>query len=103
MTAAAARLIPLTLELGGKSPCVVDRTADVKIAARRIAWGKFLNAGQTCVAPDYLLVHREIVPELTAEIKLSVSRMFGADPRQSPYYGRLVGNEEVGRMRRLME
>lgn len=65
MTAAAARLIPLTLELGGKSPCVVDRTADVKIAARRIAWGKFLNAGQTCVAPDYLLVHREIVPELT--------------------------------------
>ena len=103
MTAAAARLIPLTLELGGKSPCVVDRTADVKIAARRIAWGKFLNAGQTCVAPDYLLVHREIVPELTAEIKLSVSRMFGADPRQSPYYGRLVGNEEVERMRRLME
>ena len=103
MTAAAARLIPLTLELGGKSPCVVDRTADVKIAARRIAWGKFLNAGQTCVAPDYLLVHREIVPELTAEIKLSVSRMFGADPRQSPYYGRLIGNEEVERMRRLME
>ena len=103
MTAAAARLIPLTLELGGKSPCVVDRTADVKIAARRIAWGKFLNAGQTCVAPDYLLVHREIVPELTAEIKLSVSRMFGADLRQSPYYGRLIGNEEVERMRRLME
>ena len=103
MTAAVARLIPLTLELGGKSPCVVDRTADVKIAALRIAWGKFLNAGQTCVAPDYLLVHREIVPELTAEIKLSVSRMFGADPRQSPYYGRLVGNEEVERMRRLME
>ena len=103
MTAAAARLIPLTLELGGKSPCVVDRTADVKIAARRIAWGKFLNAGQTCVAPDYLLVHREIVPELTTDIKLSVSRMFGANPRQSPYYGRLIGEQEVERIRRLME
>lgn len=69
MEAAAKHLTPVTLELGGKSPCIVDKTADIKRAARRIVWGKFLNAGQTCVAPDYVLVQEEVKEPLLRKMK----------------------------------
>ncbi len=69
MRAAAEHLTPITLELGGKSPCIVDKDANIDLAARRIAWGKFLNAGQTCVAPDYLVVHRNIKEKLISSIE----------------------------------
>ena len=103
MTAAAARLIPLTLELGGKSPCVVDRTADVKIAARRIAWGKFLNAGQTCVAPDYLFVQESVKEPLLREIERCIYRQFGADPLKNPDYGKMINEKHFQRVCGLME
>jgi aldehyde dehydrogenase (NAD+) len=86
MEAAARQLTPVTLELGGKSPCVVDADADVDVAARRIAWGKFLNAGQTCVAPDYVLVHASREAELVEKLAAAVRRFYGPDPRHSPIW-----------------
>lgn len=76
MQAAAKHLTPVILELGGKSPCIVDETAALPQAARRIAWGKFLNAGQTCVAPDYLLVQKSVAPRLVVELKRSIKRLY---------------------------
>jgi aldehyde dehydrogenase (NAD+) len=87
---AAKKLIPVTLELGGKSPVVVEADADFKTSARRIALGKFLNAGQTCVAPDYLLVHNDIRKEFIAELKKVIRLFFGDDPKNSPDYGRII-------------
>ncbi|MFI5086595.1 MAG: aldehyde dehydrogenase family protein, partial [Actinomycetales bacterium] len=90
MTAAAAHLTPVTLELGGKSPVYLDRTADLKAAAKRLAWGKFLNAGQTCVAPDYVLAPPGLADELAHHLRNAVRGLFGADPRTSPDYGRII-------------
>lgn len=90
MQAAARHLTPVVLELGGKSPCIVDRGADIALAARRIAWGKSLNAGQTCIAPDYLLIRRELAEEFVATFAAAVERMHGADPQQSRHYVRMV-------------
>ena len=81
--AAAKHLTPVTLELGGKSPCIVDGDVDVKITARRIAWGKWLNAGQTCVAPDYVLVKREREEELVDALAQSVEDFYGKDPQKT--------------------
>ncbi len=100
MQAAARHLTPVILELGGKCPCIVDRRADVRVAARRIAWGKFLNAGQSCVAPDHVLVHASREGELLAELSAAVRSFYGADPRQSADYGRIV---HEGALRRLVE
>ena len=80
MQAAAKHLTPVTLELGGKSPCIVDRHTDLDVAARRIVWGKFYNAGQTCVAPDYVLAHKEIEEPLLAQMKQTLHDFFGDDP-----------------------
>ena len=80
MQAAAKHLTPVTLELGGKSPCIVDRHTDLEVAARRIVWGKFYNAGQTCVAPDYVLAHKEIEEPLLAQMKQTLHEFFGDDP-----------------------
>ncbi len=98
MRAAAENLTPVTLELGGKSPCFIDRDIDVAVTARRVVWGKFYNAGQTCVAPDYLLVHRSMKEPLLAAMKACVTDFFGADPKASPDYGRIVSERHFDRL-----
>ena len=100
---AAPKLVPVTLELGGKSPCVVDEDADISIAAKRITWGKFTNAGQTCVAPDYLLVHENRKDQLANEIKKSIQSFYGADPQQSPDYGRIVNERRFTALEKYLE
>lgn len=99
---AAVHLTPVTLELGGKSPCIVDKTADIEIAARRIAFGKLLNAGQTCVAPDYLLVHREIKEELQNRIADEFKRMLGEKPLDNPDYPKIINNKHFRRILHLI-
>jgi aldehyde dehydrogenase (NAD+) len=98
MAAAAEHLTPVTLELGGKSPAVVDRSANVRVAGRRIAWGKYLNAGQTCIAPDYVLADAAIADELTREINDAVRAFYGVDPRLSLDYGRIIDDRHFERL-----
>lgn len=88
--AAAQHMTPVTLELGGKNPCVVDNTANIAIAARRIVWGKFLNTGQTCIAPDYLLVHVDVYDALVTALKKEITKQYGSDAQQSPDLGRII-------------
>jgi len=102
MARAAAHLTPLTLELGGKCPCIVDADADLPVAARRIAWGKFLNAGQTCVAPDHLWVHRSVLPRLVALLKEALLALYGPDPRAHPDYPRIINARHVARLQGLL-
>jgi acyl-CoA reductase-like NAD-dependent aldehyde dehydrogenase len=99
MKAAALNLAPVTLELGGKCPCIVTETADLRIAARRIAWAKFLNAGQTCISPDYLLVHESVEAPLLGMIREALKRFYGEDPRTSPDYPRIVDERSFDRLR----
>ncbi|MDO4306242.1 MAG: aldehyde dehydrogenase [Eubacteriales bacterium] len=103
MKQAATHLTPVTLELGGKSPCIVDRTADVKLAARRIVFGKFLNCGQTCVAPDYIYCDREIKDALLAEIKKQIAKQFGTSPLFSEDYGKIINEKHFHRILGLMD
>lgn len=103
MQAAARHLTPVTLELGGKSPCIVDETANMRLAARRIAFGKVLNAGQTCVAPDYVLVHRSRREEFAAAFRTAVQEMLGEDPLKNPTYTRIVNHRHYERLMGLME
>ncbi len=98
MQAAARHLTPVILELGGKSPAIVDADADLAIAARRIVWGKFFNAGQTCVAPDYLLVHADIKQALLAQIIAQLGVFYGPDPKLSPDYGRIINESHLKRL-----
>ncbi|MFM8304567.1 MAG: aldehyde dehydrogenase family protein [Actinomycetota bacterium] len=98
MRAAAEHLTPVTLELGGKSPVVVDRSANLGVAAKRIAWGKYLNAGQTCIAPDYVLCHEAVIDELTDRIGDAVRTFYGRDPRESPDYARIVDTRHLRRL-----
>ena len=100
--AAAENLTPLVLELGGKSPCIVDFDANIQIAAKRIAWGKFINAGQTCIAPDYLFVHSSVKDELLARLKVSIIEMYGKQAGDSRVYPRIVSAEAVKRLANLM-
>ncbi len=102
MQAAAEHLTPLTLELGGKNPCIVDADGNLEIAARRIAWGKYLNAGQTCVAPDYLLVHASIKYPLLERIRKSIEAFYGKDPSKSPCYGKIVNSLHFSRLSALL-
>ena len=102
MEAAAKNLTPVTLELGGKSPCLVDTNINVREAAKRITWGKFLNAGQTCIAPDYILVNREIKADLIREMKRCLNDFFGDNPASSPDYGRIINSKQFERLRRLL-
>lgn len=99
---AGARLIPCTLELGGKSPCIVDKSAHLKISAKRIAWGKFMNAGQTCVAPDYLIVHKDIENEFIAHLKEVIVEFYGKSPEDSPDYPRIISEKHVKRLNNLL-
>jgi aldehyde dehydrogenase (NAD+) len=98
MQAAAKQLTPVTLELGGKSPCIVDSNVDLKIAARRITWGKFFNAGQTCLAPDYLLVDKKIKDNLLNEIKKCLQEFYGENPAKSPDYARIINQKQFDRL-----
>lgn len=98
MAAAAKNLTPVVLELGGKSPCIVDRGADIEVAARRIAWGKTLNAGQTCIAPDYLLIHRPLQEPFTEAFARALQRLHGDDAQQNPCYVRLVNDRAFERV-----
>ncbi len=102
MAAAARHLTPVTLELGGKSPCIVDYQVDLPTAARRIVWGKFFNAGQTCVAPDYVLAHADIHDALIAEMARVVREFYGPDPTQSPDYARIVNLRHLRRLAPLL-
>ncbi len=103
MEEAAKNLTPVTLELGGKSPCIVDDTADIRLAARRIVWGKYLNAGQTCVAPDYLLVQDNVKDLLVAAMKKEIRRQFGKDPLQNKDYPKIINEKHFSRVCALME
>lgn len=102
MEAAAKHLTPVTLELGGKSPTIVDRSANLDVAAKRICWGKFANAGQTCVAPDYVLAHEEIYERLVEKLKSTIRDFYGSDPQRSPDYGRIVNQRHLKRLANLL-
>lgn len=98
MQAAAKNLTPVTLELGGKSPCIVHKDVDIKLAARRIAWGKFINAGQTCVAPDYLFIHKDIKEEFFTAMKKVIKEFFGDNPKESTDLPRIVSQRHFKRL-----
>lgn len=102
MQAAAKHLTPVTLELGGKSPCIVDESADLDLAAKRIVYGKFFNAGQTCVAPDYVLVHEHVHDALLNRMVSAIREFYGDDPQQSPDYGRIVNERHHARLTSLL-
>ncbi len=103
MEAAAKHLTPVTLELGGKSPCIVDADCNLETTAKRIIWGKFYNAGQTCVAPDYLLVQKSIKPALIEKLLECVKTFFGEDPQQSADFGRIVNDRQFDRLINLLD
>jgi aldehyde dehydrogenase (NAD+) len=100
---AAPHLTPSVLELGGKSPAVIFPDADLKVSARRIAWGKFMNAGQTCVAPDYVIAHSAIREEFVAELKLSLTEFYGADVKSNPDYCRIINSKNFDRLAQLLK
>ena len=102
MSAAAKNLTSVTLELGGKSPCLVDETANIKKTAEKIAWGKYINNGQTCIAPDYVLVHKSVENELVTELKSSIEAMYGKDVKTSADYCRVVNNRHFNRLNNLL-
>jgi aldehyde dehydrogenase (NAD+) len=103
MAAAARHLTPVTLELGGKAPAIVDKTVKLPVTARRLLWGKILNAGQTCVAPDYVLVHRSQRDGLIEELRSTLRRFLGDDPRRSPDFARIVNERHFDRLEALLE
>jgi aldehyde dehydrogenase (NAD+) len=100
--AAAEHLTPVTLELGGKNPCIVDETANIEIAARRIAWGKFFNAGQTCIAPDYLLIHESVKEKFLNELQLVIKKNYGENPKISPDFSRIINAKNWERLHNLL-
>ncbi|MGN0824257.1 MAG: aldehyde dehydrogenase [Candidatus Coproplasma sp.] len=100
---AAASMTPVTLELGGKSPCIVDETANIPLAAKRIAWGKFLNLGQTCVAPDYIYCEKSVHDRLIAELKKQIVKQFGDNPLQNPDYGKIINKKHFVRVKGLIQ
>jgi len=103
MKAAAENVTPVTLELGGKSPCVVDENCDLQKAARRITWGKFLNAGQTCVAPDYLLVQENVKDKLITRIRKYILEFYGENPQNSGDYGRIINESHFDRLNEFLK
>jgi aldehyde dehydrogenase (NAD+) len=102
MTAAAKNLTPVTLELGGKSPCIVDATTNLEVAARRIAWGKFTNAGQTCIAPDYILVEHTVEKALLEQLKIAIHQFYGDNPQTSADYGRIINEHHFQRLMQML-
>ena len=100
---AAKFLTPTTLELGGKNPCVVDESATIKTTAKRIVWGKFINCGQTCIAPDFLVVHHKIKDQLIEELMLQIKNIYGDDTITSESYGRIISNKRLDYLSSLLE
>ncbi|HSP22758.1 MAG TPA: aldehyde dehydrogenase [Planococcus sp. (in: firmicutes)] len=98
MKAASERLTPITLELGGKSPAIVDQTANLDLAAKRVAWGKLMNKGQTCVAPDYVCVHESVKEEFMEKLLANIRSFYGKDAQTSPDYGRIVNTRHFDRL-----
>ena len=103
MRNAAEYLTPVTLELGGKSPCIVDQTADIKLAAKRIVFGKYLNCGQTCVAPDYVYCHRSVKDKLIKEVQKQIRRQYGKQPLHNPDYGKIINEKHFDRIIGLID
>ena len=103
MKAAAENLTPVTLELGGKSPVIIEKTANIKEAARRIAWGKLMNAGQTCVAPDYVLLDESRKQQFLTEMKTAFSHLYGKEIKKNPDFGRIVNERHMERLQKILE
>lgn len=103
MRAASEHLTPVILELGGKSPCIVDHDANLKVASRRIAWGKMLNAGQTCIAPDYILVHHSIKDAFIGALRHAFNELLGQDPPANPHYGRIIDAASHQRLQEMLD
>ena len=101
--AAAQHLTPITLELGGKNPCIVDETANLQLAAKRIVWGKFINAGQTCIAPDYILVHQKSKSKFIEFLKIEISHAYGTNPEISTDFARIVNAKNWTRLVEMIE
>lgn len=101
--AAAEHLTPTLLELGGKNPCIIDGSAPIEVTAKRIVWGKYLNCGQTCIAPDYLLVNEKVKESLVAALKKEIQAAYGDNPEISPSYGRIAHSKHFNRLVMLME
>lgn len=101
--AAAVNLTPITLELGGKNPCIVDETANLKLAAKRIVWGKFINAGQTCIAPDYILVQKDMKNKFVGYLKDEITAAYGSNPKESPDFARIVNSKNWSRLTSMIE
>jgi aldehyde dehydrogenase (NAD+) len=102
MQAAAKHLTPVTLELGGKSPCFIDASVRLDYAAKRIAWGKFINAGQTCIAPDYILVDAAVKDEFIVQLRKAIGELYGENPAVSPDYARIVNQRQLDRLKGLL-
>ena len=99
MAAAAKNLTPVVLELGGKSPCIIDKDADIEVAAKRVAWGKSLNAGQTCIAPDYMMLHKNIKDKFLSELEKAFGELLGDDPQKSEHFVRIVNDAAFERLK----
>lgn len=103
MEKAAQNLTPVVLELGGKSPCIIDKTADIKMAGKRVAWGKGVNAGQTCVAPDYLLVHKDVKSDFINELKKNMEIFFGSKPEENLEFPKIINKKHFDRLNGLIK
>lgn len=103
MRHAAEHLTPVTLELGGKSPCIVEKSANIKLAARRIVFGKFLNCGQTCVAPDYIYCDRAVKDKLLLELKAQIQKQYGDNPLENESYGKIINEKHFSRIQKLID
>jgi len=103
MEAAGRNLVPVTLELGGKSPCIIDEAANLKLAAKRAAWGKFINAGQTCIAPDYFYVHKNVMDSFIKLFQAAITDFFGKNIRDSKDFGRIVTEKQTQRLADIIE
>ena len=101
--AAAEHLTPVTLELGGKNPCIIDETANIKLAARRIAWGKLLNGGQTCIAPDYILIHPNVKSDFLKSLEKEITKAYGDDPIHSDDYPRIINKKNFERLTTMLK
>ena len=100
--AAADNLTPVTLELGGKNPCIIDKTANIKLAAKRIVWGKFINGGQTCIAPDYILIHYSVKDDFIVHLKNEITHAYGNNPFQSNDYPRIINQRNFNRLKKMI-
>jgi aldehyde dehydrogenase (NAD+) len=101
--AAAVHMTPVTLELGGKNPCIIDGTMNFKLTAKRLVWGKFVNAGQTCIAPDYLLVKSEFKNDLIKNLKTEIEKAYTINPETSPDYPRIINKKNLGRLTKMLD